>query len=101
MRLSNKPKLLSSKKGQVQGDIVVGITAFITVIIGLIIVLQVFGGTAGDVVTAFDNASSSGLPLAGLMSSSGVIALAYSAGVILGLIGLALGVASVMRFAKK
>ncbi len=106
---ARKGFLFTHKKGQAQSAIVIGITAFITSIIGLVIILQVFGGTSADVVDAFTGASNGSvvnnqtvfLPLSGLLSSSGVVALAYSAGVVIGLVGIALAVAVFMKFGKK
>lgn len=90
-----RKSLKQSKKGQI--SIEGAVAGLILVVVGLIVILNIFGSTAGDVTAALDNASGSGLPLGSLFSSDGVVALVYVAGILLGVIGLAL---SVPKFLK-
>lgn len=64
------------------------VSGIVTTIIGIILSLQLFGNTSSDVVSALDNASGSGLPLASLFSSTGIVALIYVAGFIQLILGL-------------
>lgn len=61
-------------------------------IISIIIIMQIVGNTANDVVAGAGNVSSSGLPLASLFSSNGVVMLAYVAGILIAIVGLAFAV---------
>jgi len=66
----------------------------ITSIIAIILVMQIFGNTAGEIIAGANNVTyrgnDSALPLTGVFSSSGVIMLIIVAGILLLVIGMAL-----------
>ena len=70
--------------------LVVGI---VLTIISFIVGFQVVGNTSADLTTAADNISNSGLPLATLFQSSGVLMLVFMAFLFLGFLGIAFGMA--------
>jgi predicted membrane protein len=53
------------------------VVSIILVIVGFVTVFYLVGGTAGTIVTASQNISGSGLPLASLFSSSGVLLIIF------------------------
>lgn len=59
-------------------------------ILAIIIVMQLFGGTAQEIANAGTNVSATGLPLSSLFSSSGLVMLIIVVGVLIAVIGLAL-----------
>lgn len=66
------------------------ITKLVMLIVGIVVIFYIVGGTAGTLTTAAGNISSSGLPLAGLFSSSGVVLLVFMAGILIAIISLAM-----------
>ncbi len=68
-------------------NILVGI---ILTIVTIIVSFTLVGSTSGDLITAADNISASGLPLANLFSSSGVVLLIFMAFLLLAIIGVAM-----------
>lgn len=76
-----------TKKGAISvQNIVVGV---VLLIVTFIITFLIVGNTAGTLTDAADNISGSGLPLAGLFSSSGVVLLVFMAGLLVTLVVLA------------
>ena len=81
-------KLAKLKKAAVGiENILIGV---VSSIILFIITFRIIGGTAADITTAAGNISGSGLPLASLFGSSGVVLLVFMAGVLIALITRAL-----------
>ena len=70
-------------------NIIIGV---ILTIIGFIVVMTLVGSTASDLISASDNISGSGLPLASLFASSGVLLLIFMVSVFLALILLAFAI---------
>ena len=66
------------------------LTGTVLGIIGIIVVLQLFAGTAGDLVGAGNNVSATGLPGASLFSGTGVLMLIIVFMVLIAVISLAL-----------
>lgn len=75
----------------------VDITKIVVGVVGLIVTFIVtfllVGNTAPDLTTAADNISGSGLPLASLFSSNGIVLLIFMAGLLISLVSLAFGFA--------
>lgn len=69
-------------------NIKVMITGVILTIIAIVVVFNIVGGTSTTLTTAADNISGSGLPLATLFQSTGVVLLIFMAGILLAVIGL-------------
>lgn len=69
-----------------------GVTSVILVIIGIVLIFQIVGNTAEDLTDASDNISGSGLPLASLFESDGVVLLIFMAGILLAIVGAAFAV---------
>lgn len=65
------------------------ITGLVLVIVLFIVSFLLVGNTAGDLTTAADNISGSGLPLASLFSSNGVVLLTFMAGLLISLVVIA------------
>ena len=65
------------------------------VIVGIVVIFYIVGGTSTVLTQAANNISSSGLPLAGLFASNGVVLLIFMAGVLLAIIVLAFGISKV------
>lgn len=63
----------------------------ILTIIAIIVVFQLVGNSSDDLVAASGNISASGLPLASLFESSGVVMLIFMAGILIMIVGMALG----------
>lgn len=79
---------MNDKKGAVN---VTGIvTGVVSLIVAIIVVFLIVGNTAGDITDASSNISGSGLPLASLFSSSGVVLLIFMAGILLAIIGISM-----------
>ncbi len=74
----------------------VDVTKIIVGIVGLIVTFIVsfllVGNTAGDLTAAADNISGSGLPLASLFSSNGIVLLIFMAGLLVSLVSIAFGI---------
>lgn len=70
-------QLTKSKKGFSAAWIIGGVVAFIFIIIGLVLVFNIFGNTSSTVTGAMTTASDSGLPLAGILYSSKTGAAGY------------------------
>lgn len=62
------------------------IIGVIMTIVGTILVFLLIGNLAPDITTAADNISGSGLPLAGLFGSSGIVLLIFMAGILISLV---------------
>ena len=73
------------------------VTSVVMVIVGIVVIFYVVGGTSATLTAAADNISGSGLPLAGLFSSNGVVLLIFMAGILLTIIGVSLGVAKLQK----
>jgi len=65
-------------------------TGVITAILAIIIVFALVSGTAGTLVNSSTDVAGSGLPLAGLFSSNGIVLLIFMAGILLAVVGLAM-----------
>lgn len=63
------------------------VTSLVMLIVGIVVVFYIVGGTASTLTDSADNISGSGLPLAGLFSSNGVVLMIFMAGVLLTIIG--------------
>jgi len=66
------------------------VTSVVLLIVGIVVIFYLVGNTAGTLITASGNISGSGLPLAGLFSSTGIVLLIFMAGILLTIITLAL-----------
>lgn len=55
-------------------------------ILGFILLLTLVGAAAPTLITALNNVAGSGLPLASLFSSTGIVAMIFIFGVIIGVI---------------
>ena len=66
------------------------VTGLVLVIVTIIVSFLLVGNTAGEITTAAGNISGSGLPLASLFSSNGVVLLVFMAGVMIAIITIAL-----------
>lgn len=73
------------------------VTGVVLTIVGIIVIFLLVGNSASSITDAADNISGSGLPLAGLFSSSGVVLLIFMAGIMLAVIGMALGISAMKR----
>lgn len=62
------------------------VTGVVLLIVSIIVIFQLVGNSASALIDAADNISGSGLPLASLFSSSGVVLLIFMSGVILSVI---------------
>lgn len=62
-------------------------------IVGIVIIFYLVGNLSPTITTAATNISDSGLPLASLFSSSGVVMIVFMAAILLAVIGLAMGFA--------
>jgi hypothetical protein len=65
------------------------ILGLVLLIVAFIVVFQIVASTAPDLITASNNISSSGLPLANLFSSNGVLLLVFMVAVFIGMLVLA------------
>ena len=65
----------------------------VSLIVSIIVSFLIVGGSAGALKTAADNLSGSGLPLASLFSSSGVVMLVFMAGLLIAIITISLSFA--------
>ena len=73
------------------------VTGVVLVIVGIVVIFYLVGNTAPTLTAAADNISGSGLPLAGLFASNGVVLLIFMAGILLTIIGISLGVAQIAK----
>lgn len=71
-------------------DVAKLVTNVVLVIVGIVVIFYLVGSSAGTLTTAADNISGSGLPLASLFSSNGVVLLIFMAGILLAVIVIAL-----------
>lgn len=62
------------------------VTGLILLIVGIVVIFNIVGNTATTLTDASTNISSSGLPLASLFSSNGVVMLIFMAGILLTII---------------
>lgn len=83
--MQNLLSKLKSKKGNLQGGEKM-ITGVIIAVILVVVLFYLIAGLAPTLTDASDNLSASGLPLAGLFGSSGVIILIFMAVILLGVI---------------
>lgn len=67
-------------------NIVVGL---VLLIVAFIVTFQIVGSTAGDLSDAATNISTSGLPLASLFASNGIVMLVFMAGLLIALVVMA------------
>lgn len=63
----------------------------ILAIVGVIVIFLLVGNTASSMTDAADNLSGSGLPLASLFSSNGVVLMIFMVGIIVAVIAMVLG----------
>ena len=70
-------------------DVKYMITGVVSLIVVFIITFLLVGNTAGDLTDAADNISGSGLPLASLFGSSGIVLLIFMAGLLITLASVA------------
>ncbi len=73
------------------------ITGIVLLIVAIIVSFLIVGNTAGDITNAADNISGSGLPLASLFSSSGVVLLVFMAGLLIALITISLSLGKLTK----
>lgn len=66
------------------------VSGVVTLIVGIIIIFLIVGNTSADLTTASGNISGSGLPLASLFASNGVVLLIFMAGILITIVGMAL-----------
>jgi len=66
------------------------VTSLVLLIVAIIVIFQIVGQTSTDLTNAADNISGSGLPLANLFASNGVVLLVFMAGILLSIIVVAL-----------
>ena len=66
------------------------IVGLILLIVAIIVIFQIVASSAPELIIAADNISSSGLPLAGLFASNGVVLLIFMAAVLIGIVIVAL-----------
>jgi hypothetical protein len=64
------------------------ITGVVLLIVGIVVIFYIVGGTSSTLTAAATNISGSGLPLASLFSSSGVVLMIFMAGLLLAIIGM-------------
>lgn len=76
------------KRGNVNPTAIV--TGLVLLIVAIIVSFQIVGNTSGAVTTAADNISNSGLPLASLFSSNGVVLLVFMAGLLIAMVVLSM-----------
>ncbi len=67
-------------------DIKAFVVGIIFTIIGTILAFLLVGNLAPDITTAADNISGSGLPLASLFASDGIVLLVFMAGLLVSLV---------------
>lgn len=65
-------------------------TAVVGVIVVIIVIFQLVGNSASTLTDAADNISGSGLPLASLFTSTGVVLLIFMAGILIAVVRIAL-----------
>ncbi len=82
---------MKNKKGNV--NITALITAVILIIVAIVVIFFLVGSTAPTLTEAADNISGSGLPLASLFASGGIVLLIFMAGVLITVIVLSLKMA--------
>lgn len=64
------------------------VTGLVMVIVAIIVIFQIVGNSAGDLSTAAGNISGSGLPMASMFSSNGVVMMCFMAALLIGIISL-------------
>lgn len=69
------------------------VTGVVLLIVTIIVSFLIVGSTAGDLTTAADNISGSGLPLASLFASNGVVLLVFMARLLIAIVTIALSFA--------
>ena len=79
---------MKDKKGNV--NVATIVTSVVLLIVAIVVIFNIVGGTASTLKTSADNISGSGLPLASLFSSSGVVLLIFMAGILLAVIVMSL-----------
>lgn len=71
------------------------VTGLIMLIIGIVVIFNIVGNSSTTLTDASNNISGSGLPLASMFASNGVVLLVFMAGILLAII------IAVMKFANK
>ena len=66
------------------------VTGLVTLIVGIVVIFYLVGGMSDVLTDSADNISNSGLPLASLFSSSGVVMIIFMVSILLGIIFVAL-----------
>ena len=69
------------------------VATLVIAIVGLVVIMSVAGETVDDVQTAGNLINATGAPLSGLFAGDSVVPLLFLAGVLLAVVGLALGIA--------
>ena len=69
------------------------VATLVIAIVGLVVIMSVAGETVDDIQTAGNLINNTGAPLAGLFAGDSVVPLLFLAGVLLAVVGLALGIA--------
>ena len=69
------------------------VATLVIAIVGLVVIMSVAGETVDDIQTAGNLINATGAPLAGLFAGDSVVPLLFLAGVLLAVVGLALGIA--------
>lgn len=69
------------------------VTGVVALIVAIIVSFLIVGGTSASLIAAADNISGSGLPLASLFSSTGVVLLVFMAGLLIAIITISLSFA--------
>lgn len=62
------------------------ITGIVLLIVGIVVIFNLVGGSASTLTTAAGNISGSGLPLASLFGSSGVVLMIFMAVILLAVV---------------
>ncbi len=65
-------------------------TTVIGVIVAIIVIFNLVGASSTSLTEAADNITASGLPLAALFSSTGVVLLIFMAGILIAVVNIAL-----------
>jgi len=69
------------------------VSTLVIAIVGLVVIMSVAGETVDDVQTAGNLINATSAPLSGLFAGDSVVPLLFLAGVLLAVVGLALGIA--------
>ena len=69
------------------------VATLVIAIVGLVVIMSVAGETIDDIQTAGNTINATSAPLSGLFAGDSVVPLLFLAGVLLAVVGLALGIA--------